>query len=142
MSIRVKKSTLFKYHTIIETQIKPALGKRNNSELTSDELNQFIYQKIQSGKLSEKGGLPPSYMKTITIILNSVLKYAMQENLMPHKTFTISKPIVSKKELEILSQNEQKMLEIYLQNNMNESNLSIFLSLYACLRIGEVCALQ
>ena len=69
MSIRVKKSTLFKYHTIIETQIKPALGKRNNSELTSDELNQFIYQKIQSGKLSEKGGLPPSYMKTITIMV-------------------------------------------------------------------------
>ena len=142
MSIRVKKLTLFKYQTMIETQIKPLLGKRNINDFTSSELNQFICQKIDSGELNQKGGLSPSYVKTMTIIINSALKYAMQENLMPHETIKISNPIVSKKELEILNASDQEKLESYLHMNLNVSNLSIFLSLYAGLRIGEVCALR
>lgn len=47
-----------------------------------------------------------------------------------------------KKELCILSDDEQKSLKNYLFANINEYNIAILLSLYAGLRIGEVCALK
>lgn len=142
MSIRIKKSTLYKYETIIKNHIKPYLGKKNISELTSDELNTFISQKLCSGRMKTSSELSPSYVRTMAIILNSVMKYAMRENIISHKEMYISKPVTSKKELIILNQNEQKILELYLLTNISEKNLAIMISLYTGLRIGEVCALQ
>lgn len=45
ISISVKKSTLLKYQTLINKHIKPSLGKRIISDITSDELNQFVCKK-------------------------------------------------------------------------------------------------
>lgn len=141
-SIYVKKSTLYKYQNLIEKQIKPILGTRNIVDITSNELNNFIIKKIESGKLNDKGGLSSSYVKTIAIVLNSVMKYAIQENIIENKIYNISKPVINKKELQILNKNEKKLLESYIIKNLTESNLAILLSLNTGLRIGEVCALR
>ena len=141
-SIYVKKSTLYKYQNLIEKQIKPILGKRNIVDITSNELNSFIIQKIKSGKLNDKGGLSSSYVKTIAIVLNSVMKYAIQENIIENKIYSIPKPVINKKELQILNKNEKKLIESYIIKNLTESNLAILLSLNTGLRIGEVCALR
>lgn len=142
MRIRVKKSTLYKYELLIQNHIKPVLGKKKIIELTSIELNTFVSQKLYSGRIKKSSGLSSSYVRTLAIILNSIMKYAMQENIIPHKEINISKPSIPKKELMILNKNEQRKLELYLLTNLNEKNLAIIISLYTGLRIGEVCALR
>lgn len=44
--------------------------------------------------------------------------------------------------LEVLTVSEQKILESYIERNHNSIAIGIYLSLYAGLRIGEVCGLK
>ena len=46
------------------------------------------------------------------------------------------------KEAEVFNKDERSRLQNYLQNNLNESNLGILLTMYSGLRIGELCALK
>lgn len=56
--------------------------------------------------------------------------------------YSISRPTVHKKELEILTEDEQKRLVNAIKSEITYENIGILLSLYSGLRIGEICALQ
>lgn len=142
IEINVKKSTLYKYHNIVEQHIKPDLGNYKLYDLNTNIFNQYISYKLHHGRISGKGSLSSSYVKTITIILQSVLKYASKQYGISIDNIDIPKPSVKKKEIQILSTKDYNKIKKYLIDQKNLTNLAIALSLFAGLRIGEVCALQ
>lgn len=139
--LRLKGGTINKYQNLIDAHISPELGAIRLSELTSTRINSFLSEKMSSGKLNEKGGLAPSYVRSIMLVISAALKFAVEEDLcLPLKT-PICKPTINKPEISILSLKEQKGLETYLLHELDPTRTGILLSLHTGLRIGEVCAL-
>lgn len=140
--VSLREQTFSKYKRLIETHIVPVIGSVNIKSITSTYINKFLYEKTENGRLDGSGGLSPSYIKTLSFILNSSLKFAAQEGLCNFIAGSIITPPNKPRKLDVLSVNEQMILEHYIFNNLNEKNIGILLSLYAGLRIGEVCALK
>lgn len=139
--IRIKKSTETKYKNMIETHILPELGNIFVSDLNSNIINIYLDKKLKNGKVSGKGGLSPSYVKTIAIIIESALKYAQNEGYCLPLNSPILKPSIKKKELKILTPDTQVLFEKILLTDIDETKLGIFIVLQTGLRLGEICAL-
>ncbi len=139
--IRIKKSTETKYRNMIETHILPELGNIFVSDLNSNKINIFLDKKLKNGKVSGKGGLSPSYVKTIAVIIESALKYAQSEGYCHPLNSPILKPSIKKKELKILTPDTQELFEKILLTDIDETKLGIFIVLQTGLRLGEICAL-
>lgn len=141
-SVRLKGATINKYSYLINSHIRPVLGDKNVSEITASCINEFLLQKLQHGSLKNNEGLSPSYVRSITIIVNSVINFAAREHMCPPLMSPVYKPILMKKESKVLSAEEQRKLEEYAIKTKDHTCIGIFLSLHAGLRIGEVCALS
>ena len=139
--IRLKGGTINKYQNMIDTHIMPELGEIKLHELDSTVINGFLSRKLVSGKLDGTGGLSSSYVRSIMLVINAALQYAVKEQLCPPLKTPICKPTIQKQEISILNSDEQKRLENYLKANINTTTIGILISLHTGLRIGEVCAL-
>lgn len=140
--IRLKGGTINKYQNMIDSHIMPELGTILIKELDSTIINTFLTQKITSWKLDGTGGLVPSYVRSMMLVINAALQYAVKEQLcMPLKS-PICEPTIQKQDIPILSLEEQKRLEGYLKSNINTTTIGILISLHTGLRIGEVCAIS
>ncbi len=140
--IRYKGATENKYQYLIDTHILPELGEVRLSQLSSHTINAFLRRKLESGRLDNYGGLSPSYVRSIMLIINSALKFASDEQMcIPLKT-PIYKPTIGKNDIPILKIEQQKILEEYLISHLDFTNLGILMSLNTGLRIGEICALS
>lgn len=139
--IRLKGGTINKYQSLIDTHIMPELGLIRISELSATQINAFLDQKLTKGRIDGSGGLSPSYVRSIMLVVSAAIKYAVDEQLcLPLKT-TVCKPTTTKSELIILSLEEQRKLETALLSNFDMTSAGIFISLHTGLRIGEICGL-
>lgn len=137
-----KESTRLKYQNIINTHIKPALGKIDINELDEVIINRFLATKKESGRIDKKGGLSNSYVKTMAIVINSAVSYAAEkEYRLPLKS-KIQKPPMDKKDIAVLSKEVQDRLETALRYDSSKTALGILIALNTGLRIGEICALK
>lgn len=139
--IRLKGATVNKYRYLIDIHIMPELGSVKLSDLTSTVVNNFLMQKLENGRLDKSGGLSASYVKSIMIIVNSAVNFAVSEQMCPPFKTPILKPTNSKTEIIVLTKDEQKRLEENLCSDLNPTKAGVLISLYTGLRIGEVCAL-
>ncbi len=139
--IRYKGSTVMKYNNLIEKHILPKLGNMKLRDISTDVLSAFMKQKLENGRKDGEGGLSPSYVRSIMLLVTQVLQFAAAEELCSPVKSSFSKPPVVKKEIDVLSQDSQDKLESYISQHNDKTGLGIMLSLYAGLRIGEVCAL-
>ena len=140
-AVRLKGGTKNRYTNLIAAQILPELGALKLSEITPSIINSFLNKKLTSGRLDGTGGLSPSYVRSISLVITSSLNHAVSEGLLaPFKT-KINKPCIVKKDLPTLSHKNQKILEQYIKSNLTPTNISILITLYTGLRIGEICAL-
>jgi len=89
-----------------------------------------------------KGGLSPTYVRSIMLVMKAVLAYAAENRMCVPLQSKISKPQPIAKDLPVLTQNEQKLLVNMCMTQIDETKVCVLLSLYAGLRIGEVCALE
>lgn len=70
-----------------------------------------MLEKAENGRLDGTGGLSASYVRSLMIIIKSVIQFAVDEQLcMPLKS-PIYKPQKSSKELTILTVSDQKKLK-------------------------------
>ncbi len=129
-----KQTTQDKYEFLIEKHIAPALGMVKLSKISSAMINKFIDSKIKS--------LSNSYVRTMAIIMKSALELGIKERFIFMPNLDVHLPKQTKQELQVLSNTEQNLLEQYILNNLDFTTLGIYISLYAGLRIGEVCALR
>lgn len=129
-----KQTTRNKYEFLIKKHIKPELGNVKLNKISSAMINKFIDSKTQC--------LSNSYVRTMAIIMKSALELGIKEQFIFMTNLDIHLPKQSKHELQILSVTEQNLLEKYILNHLDFTALGIYISLYAGLRIGEVCALK
>jgi len=141
-AMKLKGGTKKKYSYLIETHILPELGAIALKDISAPMINSFLQKKLEHGRLDGKGGLSPSYVRSISLIISSVLKYATTEELCSPLKSSICKPNLNRKDLVILSLDDQKRLESHIENELSGTNVGIMISLYTGLRIGEICALN
>lgn len=139
--IEVKQSTAYRYEYLTDRHILPILGGYKITEITTSVVNKFLEDKVKNGKLDGKGGLSAAYVKAMSNIIKMVIEFAVSEELCLPLKSKISRPIEEKEDIPILSHEEQAKLKAYIDDNMDLTCLGIIISLYAGLRIGEVCAL-
>ncbi len=139
--LRLKHATQYRYQTLLDSHIIPYFGGRRIHEITATEINEYLASKIQCGRLDGKGGLAPSYIRSIMLIINSVISYAVANQLRQPLQTKICKPQIPKREMPILTLEQQKLLVSQCCAQPSPTALGVLLSLYAGMRIGEVCAL-
>lgn len=128
VKISCKMSTYSIYEYICNAYLIPNFGKYKKKEINKEIIINF------TEKLLNKG-LKPKTVKDILIILKQVLKYANID-------IDFTMPKIKKKEIQILTKNDQKKLEAELSKSIDEKSIGLLLSLYTGLRIGEICALK
>lgn len=130
----VKESTYSAYCLLLTNHIIPYFG--NKEELVEEEVQQFVLDSLASG-LSEKT------IKDIIVVLKMIQKYGAKYKLMNLNQIDVVFPVhATKKELEVMSRDNQKKLFEYLKDNFSFKNLGIVICLCTGLRIGELCALR
>lgn len=129
---QVKPNTYQKYESINKNHIIPEIGAELVRLVSNYTIRSF------SHRLSDKH-LSNKTVNDILIVLNLAFKYAKEE-------YDISTPKIrhlkeEKRDLRVLSVDEQKTLIAYLNSNMDIYKFGILLALYTGTRIGELCAL-
>ncbi len=139
----IKKSTYSHYLFVTESHVIEELGHYKINEINNNILQKFTLQKLESGRIKQKGGLSPKAVKDILIVVKSSLFYAIRKEYIPAFDMRIIFPReIKDKKLKTFTPNEQKILTEYLLNNMNSKNIGLLICLYSGIRIGELCALQ
>ena len=140
--INIKESTYARYSHLIETHIRPQLGKYPLSKISTQLIEGFIETQLNSGRLDKTGGLSAKTVTDILTIVKSTMEYARYNNLMV--SCNLSKLTIKKKdkEMRVLCQFEQDALIRVLITDMDLYKFGVLLSLYTGIRIGELCALQ
>lgn len=140
--INTKESTYARYTHLINSHIKPYLGKYPLSRISTQLIEGYIEQQLVSGRLDKTGGLSAKTVTDILTIIKSTMDYARYNNL--PVACNLGKLNVKKKEKEmrVFSQVEQEALIRVLVDEMDLYKFGVLLSLYTGIRIGELCALK
>ena len=130
----LKKSSLQTYEYLINKHInKSGLSNCSIKEISTEDIIEFSGELLGS-KLSAKS------TNSVLMTINAIFKYA--NNMYGVETPYIKYVKDIKSETRVLSVNEQKVLERFLKNNMNNYCFGILFALYTGVRIGELCALK
>lgn len=138
---QVKESTFVKYHIIIQNHLLPALGDVCVEDMTHECIESLSTSLLRGGG-KNKRPLAPRTVSDILCVLRSILRFARRGGaIIPcdGSSVRIRRPPV---EIRVLTRYEQEQLCTYLYNNINHRNVGLLLSLFAGLRVGELCALQ
>ena len=123
----VKTSTYVHYHSIVKNHIDPYLGHLDLKSIQTRQIESFINQKFEEG-------LSTKTIRDMIVVLKQILSYA-------NVTVKFKLPKLQKREIQILTKKEQKLLEREVKIRNTPSSYGILLTMYTGLRIGEVCAL-
>ena len=126
----VKPSTFVKYTTILEKYIKPDLGQYFSEAVSEILVEQFSY------RLIHERGLSPKTVRDILSVLHSILNYTTKQNPLA-KPVDIVYPRQDRKEMRVLTCEEQKRFTEYLLQDMDPCKFGVLLALLTGLRIGE-----
>ena len=132
---RVRESTLSNYKAKFEKHILPVFFDIPCEDLSAGQINEFINKKLADG-------LSASYVRDIITVFKSMLCYAQEEYGFKLSLKNVVLPKIEKKQIEKISDAEQKRLVSYLKENMSLTAFGILLSLCMGLRIGELCGLK
>lgn len=135
VKFRVKPSTYANYLLKVDKHILPAFGGLHYDMLTVQMLNHYIEDKLSSG-------LSAKYVSDIIIVFKSMAKYTAKIYGFHNVLADVTLPKVHRKEMQLLSPVQQRQLCNYLLHDLNPTSLSVLLSLYIGLRVGEVCGLM
>ena len=135
-NVKVKEATYIKYDTILKKHIKPRLGGCFPLALTNTVIEDFTQELLLEEGLSVKT------VHDILTVLHGVLKYTAGffPGLFP--TIEINYPKENRKEMRVLSREEQERFTTYLLSDMDTCKFGVLLALLTGVRIGELCALQ
>lgn len=139
---QVKQSTYSHYMNLINTHIRPQFGSLLADELSANMIEEYANEKLTKGKLNKNGGLAPKTVKDLLSLLRLIIKYGIARDLIDQRVLFFSGPKVPRKEIQVLSIDEQRRLEQFAMNSDDNMCFGVYLCLYTGLRLGELCALQ
>lgn len=132
----VKPSTLVKYRAIIFNHVIPEIGALLPQNLTSAVVDSL------STKLMCEKGLSPKSVRDILSVLKTAIKYIKRQTGGAPSGVEFTYPRERKKEMRVLTKDEQDRLVAFLLNDMDEVKFGVLLALLTGIRIGELCALR
>ena len=140
--INIKESTYARYINLINTHIKPPLGKYPISKISTQLVEAYIDNQLKSGRMDGTGGLSAKTVSDILTIIKSSFDYARYNNI--HIVCNLSKLSIKqrKKDIRVLTVKEQEVLVNILTEDMDLFKFGTLFALYTGIRIGELCALQ
>lgn len=139
----LKESTYATYTNIIENHIKPNLGNYYCHLISESMLQEFIYEKLNSGRLDGKGGLSRKTVQDIIILCKATLNSASRNKYSNTINFNIKIPSDNdNKEVKIFSKKEETELKAFTYKSNDSRALGILICLFTGLRIGEICSLK
>lgn len=130
---RLKESTWANYRMKTEKHIIPAFGSANYCQISENSIYEFMERK-------KRQGLSQRYIIDIIVLLKSIFRYAKRIYNIKNPLDDFKMPKVSKSDVMVLTELEQKRLLYQVHNSFDE--FGIMISLYTGMRIGEICALQ
>jgi integrase len=133
---KVKEATYIKYSTIVEKHITPKLGACCPFGFTTELMDDFIKE------LQFEDELAPKTVHDILVVLHGILKFTASKVAGTFPTVEINYPKIGKKEMRVLSREEQERFISYLQKDLDPCRFGILLALCTGIRIGELCALR
>lgn len=133
---RVKESTYVKYRKVIDKHLKPGMG-----QYLPEKINALVIEEFSNALLVEKN-LSPKTVCDILTVLHTILKYIYKQDNVAERKIEIIYPKDEKKDMRILSLEEQDRFTKYLIDDMDEVKFGILLALFSGMRIGELCALK
>lgn len=133
---KVKEATYIKYDTALEKHIKPRLGGCFPLGITSGLIDDFTKELLLEEELA------PKTVHDILVVLHGVLKYTATRFPRVFPTIEINYPKSQRKEMRVLSREEQQRFIAYLLTDMDACKFGVLLTLFTGVRIGELCALQ
>lgn len=130
------ESSYIKYRAILERHIKPRLGSRRLGGICTASVDAFTRE------LLETDGLSVKTVHDILSVLHSVLKDTEARRPTDALALQIRYPKGKRREMRVLTIEEQKRLVAYLLHPTDSCKFGLLLALYTGLRIGELCALR
>lgn len=138
---RIKDSTYIKYFNIVYNHILPFLGNTYPEEIDDLAVMKFGNMLLESGSKNHDS-LSPKTVKDILLVLNSIIKHIRLFYKRDLPQVNITYPKRPKKDIRVLTAEEQKRLIEYLTTNIDNCKFGVMLAMYTGLRIGEICALK
>ena len=133
---RIKLSTYNRYETAINNHIKPYLGNYQPMVLSTQLTDKFCQHLLYEKKLA------PQTVKCVLVILKSILKYTERQFPKEFPIIDIYYPKDTKKQIRVLTREEQDRFVAYLLKDMDDCKFGILLALMTGVRLGEICALR
>lgn len=140
VSGNLKISSVNKYGDLLRCYILPEFGESEFSEITNQNIIDFISSLLSSGGAKQQG-LAPATVAEVLSTMNSIRIYALRREFTVSFTTECVNIKREKKEIRIFSTKEQASLLTYLQENMDPIALGILVCFFTGIRIGELCAL-
>lgn len=134
--LAVKPSTHAKYVMIIENYISPELGDYHPTAFTTDLVESFKIHLLTERNLSAKT------VRDILVVLRMIVAFTRKKIPGEMPEFEIIYPRDRKKEVRVLTREEQECLVKYLTDDMDRCKFGVYLALTTGIRIGELCALR
>ena len=132
---RVKESTYVKYYNTVHRHIKPNLGC-----YLAHNLNTILIEEFSNALLTD--GLSPKTVRDILAVLKAVLRHCRRQIGPGFPDVEVIYPKEHKKDMRVLTLEEQQRLVRYLLTDMDRVKFGVLLALLTGMRIGEVCALK
>lgn len=138
----IKLSTYTSYETYIRGHCTPYFKNLKLKDLNPKILQDFFNTKLTSGRLDNKeGGLSDKTLKNLYNMIHASLKQAyLNEMIKKNICEFIKVPKVSRKEMRVLTREEQKNLITASRNH--RLGIVVILDLFTGLRLGEILALR
>lgn len=133
---KVKESTYIKYDTALRKHIKPKLGGCFPMGMTTGLIDEFTEELLFEDELA------PKTVHDVLVVLHGILKYTATFFTEGFPAIEINYPKPGKKEMRVLSREEQTRFVSYLLDDMDTCKFGVLLTLFTGVRIGELCALQ
>ncbi|MDE6433433.1 MAG: site-specific integrase [Lachnospiraceae bacterium] len=136
-----KESTCCRYQEKLDTYILPKFGKRELSDISTDEVEGFITM-IQSDGMPGRKPVSPSTASMILTVFKQLRLQALKMDCQVRFSAECISVRQRKASISVFSEHDEKVLVSRLKRNTNETDVAILTCLFTGIRIGEVCALN
>lgn len=138
----IKESTYNKYLNSYLTYIQKYFVHYYLNQIKTELVQKYIFVLSKQRNYRTDEMLSTSTLRIVAYIIKSTLTYASKRHYIECYSLDIELPTYSKKTIQVLTKEEQFLLQDYIKDRMDCYSLSIFMALYTGLRIGELCALK
>lgn len=138
----IKESTYNKYFNSYINYIQKHFSHYYLDQVKNELVQKYILTLSKQKNYRTEENLSVSTLRIVTYIIRSTLNYASKQNYIPFYPLDIELPTSQKKTIQILSKEEQHLLEESIKIKNDCYSLAIIIVLYTGVRIGELCALK